>query len=336
MEQEIPLQSSNNGASHTRYKGSKDNHAQSHAYNAQGDKILVPMHKIPNVPLGKVQQRHVVRILFPRLYSADGAAPVSQKDLALIYDNCLRPTLAEEPAFWDAYFIHELRGTKGGTIHDGEKDWERQMAFQDMFEHVDVDNLNPREWLVDVALTIGVEEHVVTWRESCHQDLLRHLMPLACPRKVAVLTRNKKKFHFDRTLQIKELAGLRVTTANFTESDGVTYVQAYCTEKNVTYQLNPEVPENQGALPARHQMRHARKLRNPIPAVQNANYEGASSNQNIEDASHLHPSGGDKLTTPENPSDRVNRGPSEEPASKALARNDLVFICGLTGSRRPF
>jgi hypothetical protein len=173
------------------------------------------MHKIPNVPLGKVQQRHVVRILFPRLYSADGAALVSQKDLALIYDHCLRPTLAEvlpefadraptsyaaaymqsrtrsgglafntldvpwnrleeiaatllaklqeqKLAFRDAYFVHELRGTKGGTIHDGEKDWERQMAFQDMFEHVDVDNLNPREWLVDVALTIGVEEHVVT------------------------------------------------------------------------------------------------------------------------------------------------------------------------------
>lgn len=228
------------------------------------------MHKIPNVPLGKVQQRHVVRIFFPRLYSAHGAAMVSQENLALIYDRCLRPTLAEvlpefadraptsyaaaymqaktragglafntldvpwnrleevatnllaklqeqEPAFRDAYFVHELRGTKGGTIHDGEKDWERQMAFEDMFEHVDVDNLNPQEWLVDVALTIGVEGHVVTWRKSCHRDLLRHLMPRACPQKVAALTRNRQKFHFDRT------------------------VQAYCTEKNASYQLHPGV-----------------------------------------------------------------------------------------------
>ncbi|KAG1784439.1 uncharacterized protein HD556DRAFT_1251332, partial [Suillus plorans] len=254
----------------------------------------VPMHKIPNVPLGKVQQRHVVRIFFPRLYSADGAAMVSQENLALVYDRCLRPTLAEvlpefadraptsyaaaymqaktragglafntldvpwnrleevatvllaklqeqEPAFRDAYFVHELRGTKGGTIHDGEKDWERQMAFEDMFEHVDVDNLNPQEWLVDVALTIGVEGHVVTWRKSCHRDLLRHLMPRACPQKVAALTKNKRKFHFDRTLQIKELAGFRATTANFKDNDEITYVQAYCTEKNASYQLHPGV-----------------------------------------------------------------------------------------------
>jgi hypothetical protein len=116
-----------------------------------------------------------MRILFPRLYSADGAALVSEKDLALIYDHYLRPTLAEvlpefadraptsyaaaymqsrtcswglafntldvpwnrleeiaaallaelqeqKLAFRDVYFMHELRGTKGGTIHDGEKD----------------------------------------------------------------------------------------------------------------------------------------------------------------------------------------------------------------------
>jgi hypothetical protein len=42
-------------------------------------------------------------------------------------------------------------------------------------------------------------------------------------------------------LQIKELASFHVTTANFTENDGVTHVQAYCTEKNVMYQLNPGV-----------------------------------------------------------------------------------------------
>ncbi|KAG2354312.1 hypothetical protein BDR07DRAFT_1382332 [Suillus spraguei] len=153
---------------------------------------------------------------------------MSQKDLALIYDHCLRPTLAEVllefadrvPTSYTAAYMQsktragglafntldvpwnrleeaatllaklqeQTEANEGGTIHDGEKDWERHMAFQDMFEHVDIDNLDPREWLVDVALTIGVEGHVVTWRESCHQDL----MPLACPRKVAALTRNKK------------------------------------------------------------------------------------------------------------------------------------------------
>ncbi|KAG1744244.1 hypothetical protein EDB19DRAFT_1827125 [Suillus lakei] len=177
----------------------KDNHAQSHAYDAQGDKILIPMHKIPNVPLGKVQQRHVIRIFLPQLYSAGSVVLMSQEDLALIYDHCLHPTLAEvllefadqvaatllaklqeqKPAFRDTYFVHELRGTKGGLVT----------------------------------------------RTSSGTSCLSHAL--------------KKWLHFDRTLQIKELAGFHATTANFAAGDGITYMQAYCTEKNVIYQLNP-------------------------------------------------------------------------------------------------
>jgi hypothetical protein len=253
------------------------------------------MHKIPNVPLGKVQQRHVVRIFFPRLYNAarlEDDVFVSQEDLAFIYDRCLRPTLIEvvpefrdrlptsyaaafthsktcsgglafgsldipwdrlervaeillaklgeqKGAFKDAYFVHELRGTKGSTMHDGEDDVERHFALQDMFEHVDVGALDPHDWLVDVALTIGVEGHVVTWRESCHQELLSHLIPVASLQKISSLTKRKNKFHLDRTLQIKELAGFRATTTDL--ADDVFYAQAYCTEKNVSYQLNPGV-----------------------------------------------------------------------------------------------
>jgi hypothetical protein len=255
------------------------------------------MHKIPNVPLGKVQQRHVVRIFFPRLYSAAQLADdvrVSQEHLALIYDLCLRPTLHEvvpecrdrlptsyaaaftysktctggltfgsidipwyrleevakeflvklgeqESTFKDAYFVHELRGTKGSTVHDGEDDVERHYALEDMFEHVDVDSLDPGDWLVDVALTIGVEGHIVNWRESCHQELLGHLMPAVSRRNISSLTTRKNRFHLDRTLQIKELAGFRATTTDLADNDGVSYIQAYSTAKNVSYQLTSGV-----------------------------------------------------------------------------------------------
>ncbi|KAG2032875.1 hypothetical protein BDR03DRAFT_968880 [Suillus americanus] len=62
------------------------------------------------------------------------------------------------------------------------------------------------------------------------------------------------------------------------------------------------------------------------PTVQNADLEGVSSNQNIEDASRLLPSDGDMPTTPGNPSDSVNQGASGEPASKVFMPNDQVFI----------
>ncbi|KAG1893339.1 uncharacterized protein F5891DRAFT_985998 [Suillus fuscotomentosus] len=77
----------------------KDNHLKSRAYDPEGDEIQVPMHEIPNVPLGKVEQRHVVRIFSPRLYTAASEDPsrvgLSQEDLALIYDRCLRHTMIQ-------------------------------------------------------------------------------------------------------------------------------------------------------------------------------------------------------------------------------------------------
>ncbi|KAG2129248.1 uncharacterized protein EDB93DRAFT_1095501, partial [Suillus bovinus] len=255
----------------------------------------VPMHKIPNIPLGKVQQRHVVRLYLPRLYNADWqVGQLAPDKLAQIYDRCLRPTMMEAvpescdkwptsyatayaqsrtrtgsltfssadipwyrldhvattliakladlgPAFRDAYFGHELRGTKGATIHNGRDEDERRLAMEELFEHVDVDSLNAEQWHVDVGLTISVPGHIVTWRESSHHELLSHLMPAASAQQISRLINNKARFHLDRTLQIKEFAGFRATTARCAGASGLSYVQAYCTEKNVTYSLNPGV-----------------------------------------------------------------------------------------------
>ncbi|KAG2105031.1 uncharacterized protein F5147DRAFT_244140 [Suillus discolor] len=61
-----------------------------------------------------------------------------------------------------------------------------------------------------------------------------------------------------------------------------------------------------------------KRSRRQVPVVQNTDHESASSNQNTEDVSHLHPSGGDKAATSENLSGCVNQGMSGEPASKVL------------------
>ncbi|KAG1893108.1 uncharacterized protein F5891DRAFT_963475, partial [Suillus fuscotomentosus] len=258
----------------------------------------VPMHKIPNVPLGKVEQRHVVRIFFPRLYTAASEDPsrvgLSQEDLALIYDRCLRPTMIqylpetrdrwptsynialthartstgslafntvdvawrvledlaipfltklgeEKDEFRDAYFVHELRGKKNAAMHDGEVAAERRTALDEVFEHVNGRHLDPRQWHVDVALTIGLPGHVVTWRESSHREILNFLMPHAGPDRIDRLMKKKSAFHVDRHLQIKEFAGFRANTTTVARADGISYIQAYCTEKNVTYSLSPGV-----------------------------------------------------------------------------------------------
>ncbi|KAG2348638.1 hypothetical protein BDR05DRAFT_944711 [Suillus weaverae] len=88
------------------------------------------------------------------------------------------------PAFRDAYFWHELRGTKGATIHNGRDEEEQCLAMDDLFEHVNVNSLNFEQWHVDVALTISISR----------------------------LINNKAQFHLDHALQIKEFAGFRATT----------------------------------------------------------------------------------------------------------------------------
>ncbi|KAG2045711.1 hypothetical protein BDR06DRAFT_1015381 [Suillus hirtellus] len=66
--------------------------------------------------------------------------------------------------------------------------------------------------------------------------------------------------------------------------------------------------------------KRSKRTRNPTTAVHDVGIEGASSSQQVEDTSHLHPSNDNKHpTTSEIPSDSVNKGLSGEPASQVQA-----------------
>jgi len=56
--------------------------------------VRIPMHLIPNIALGKVSNRSVTRVFFPRMYPL-GAREVGQEELAQIYDHCVRPVMLE-------------------------------------------------------------------------------------------------------------------------------------------------------------------------------------------------------------------------------------------------
>lgn len=66
--------------------------------------------------------------------------------------------------------------------------------------------------------------------------------------------------------------------------------------------------------------KRSKRTRNRTTAVQNIETEGASSSQKVEDMLHLHPSNDNKHpTTSEIPSDSMNQGLSDEPASQVQA-----------------
>ncbi|KAI6103250.1 hypothetical protein EDD16DRAFT_1493737 [Pisolithus croceorrhizus] len=261
--------------------------------------MYVPMHKIPNLALGKVANRSVIRVFFPRLYKRFESPRIPQLDLELIYNRCLRPAVQRlmpnqtthwppsyntllqisrdqrghfhlrsfdipayllprfaemylrsvqelRPYFRDAYFGHELRGWKAATVHNLEEDadggdrrqggqpYERLNALDDLTHVLDMPSINPDQWLVDVGLEFGKHGHVVTWRRNGHAELGRYLLPDHDDPAAAM--ERSRKYYVDYHMHLKDIAGFRWTPGR--NSDVIKYVQAYTTEKAISYQLH--------------------------------------------------------------------------------------------------
>lgn len=151
------------------------------------------------------------------------------------------------PYFRDAYFGHELRGWKAATVHnlegDGEEDrqdgqhnpiYERVNALEDLTRVLDMQSINQEQWLVDVGLEFGIPGKVVTWQTRGHQALIRFLLPELD--NVMEVLADKRHFFVDNQMHLKDVAGFRWTPHG--RSDTIHYIQAYTTEKAVSYQLH--------------------------------------------------------------------------------------------------
>lgn len=254
----------------------------------QDQPTLVSMHTIPNFAFGKVAARSVVRVFLPRMYGVNASNKVPSQDLQLIYDECLRPLVAQHmsnmathwpvsytsaltlyrdnkgriypgsldipahilpifgqdylnrlaalrPSFRDAYFVHELRGWKGATIHDPSHEPDKAAALEDLLRCLDMDLVNQDEWQIDVAMELGVPGHVVTWRTSNHHQLLHHCLPTLNNEEVTNLM-DRQAFILDPTMHLKDLSGFRCSPGAKGRHDHVFYIQAYTTEKTMAYQ----------------------------------------------------------------------------------------------------
>ncbi|KAI6117767.1 hypothetical protein EV401DRAFT_1863161 [Pisolithus croceorrhizus] len=257
---------------------------------------MVPLHKVPNFALGKVAQRSVTRVFFPRKYVQDAQATITQSEFEVIYDECLRPAierlLPESTARWpisyraalelyrcrndgesgrlavatvelpwmildqfsgsflqlladqnvvfrDAYFVHEVCGIKGASIHRLDDLPGAQSALDEMLDHLDLHAINDENWFIDVGLEIGKPDHVVTWFADGHELLLQNVLSQSSHQAVANLMKSKK-FKTDHMALLKDCAGFRAEmTVRIQDNDHVNYICAYCTEKNVHYQRHP-------------------------------------------------------------------------------------------------
>ncbi|KAI6041177.1 hypothetical protein EDC04DRAFT_2566081 [Pisolithus marmoratus] len=261
--------------------------------------MYVPMHKIPNLALGKVANCSVIHVFFPHLYHRFDSPQIPQLDLELIYNRCLCPIVqrlmpnqathwppsynanlqtshdhasrfhfgsfdiptyllhefAEMyldsiqqlcPYFQDAYFGHELHGWKAATVHNLDEDVdggnqhednaasEHVNALDDLTHVLHMPSVNPDQWLIDVGLEFGNHGHVVTWRKNGHAALIQHLLP-DHDNPAAAMERSQQ-YYIDYHMHLKDIAGFHWTPGR--HSNVIKYVQAYTTEKAVSYQLH--------------------------------------------------------------------------------------------------
>jgi len=145
--------------------------------------------------------------------------------------------------FADAFFLHELRGTKGRAPHSPYDMLEREEALNDVMDCINSLRIDPEEWQIDVGLEISHSDHVVQWLTNGHLALLQHVLPSISPEEAVGLTTGGY-FSTDHVGHLRDLAGFRVHPHSRGRRDGVTYINIYCNEKTVIYQLHKGIYSN--------------------------------------------------------------------------------------------
>ncbi|KAG1838806.1 hypothetical protein DFJ58DRAFT_668161 [Suillus subalutaceus] len=204
----------------------EDNHLKCPLSSPKGV-IGIPLYRIPNMALGKVDRRHITRIFFPRLYHQGQNPAIPPETMTLIYEECLRPAVISlnpvDQSRWpitysaamtlyrdhkgrfhfgtidfpshlldqlgskllelfqiqdglqDAFFVHELRGTKGAShhnLHDAEK---RRAAFNAVFHLFDMSIIRPEDWVVDIGLEIQHQGCILQWLTKGHRQFFNQV-----------------------------------------------------------------------------------------------------------------------------------------------------------------
>jgi hypothetical protein len=157
------------------------------------------------------------------------------------FTTCLKSSLDRIPKLNNAYFMHEIRGTKGATVHDPAEEEDRWETLQRELDFLDFEMMKLDDWYIDVGLEVHLLNHVLQWLEDAHPRLVRFALPEQAeinPASLQRLMSERKNFFTDRVAQFKEFAGFRCTTGRKGTADRVAYLNVYTTDKEPTYQLH--------------------------------------------------------------------------------------------------
>jgi hypothetical protein len=132
-------------------------------------------------------------------------------------------------------FGTEIRGVKNDTEHQPGDDGAARECLDRLLDQVKY----PREeltgtWFIDVAIELIILGKAVVWRADGYAVIMQRLFDIP-ERVVDRVSHNKYNFEKDVSQHLTEVAGFR---AHFSKPVGpfeVSYMQAYTTDKSLTY-----------------------------------------------------------------------------------------------------
>lgn len=153
----------------------------------------------------------------------------------------LRERLETIADFKDSFFLHEWRGLKGATVHDPTDDEAADNALETAGSMLDLTQLgDPPDlsaWWIDIGVEVSAPGRVLQWLDEKQGHLVKYALLSLDSAAVRRILRSKV-FHTDVSSLLYELAGFRVEVPVAGAQDHVCYLNAYTTDKSVTYQLH--------------------------------------------------------------------------------------------------
>ncbi|EKM49389.1 uncharacterized protein PHACADRAFT_106891, partial [Phanerochaete carnosa HHB-10118-sp] len=153
----------------------------------------------------------------------------------------LHTNLNNHPVFRDSFFVHELRGIKGRTMHSAANPQDCDDAFDDAFATFETGQMLQipmSQWYIDVGVEIHAPGLALQWRTDSHQKVLEYALPTPSVEEISQ-TIEGRHFKKDVCSLLYDLSGFRVEVPTLGADDHVKYVNVYTTDKCATYQIHP-------------------------------------------------------------------------------------------------
>lgn len=139
-----------------------------------------------------------------------------------------------------AFWLDQFRGLRAANVTEG---CDLPDNVDDLFERLNLRTvpgmLDYDQWRFDFATELRWDNRVLLWRKDAVPFIMGKLLLLSDAD--AEVVGETTAFHWDTAAQINEVGGFRyLPPVRDQDRSGIHYVQAYCTEKTLTYQVSKD------------------------------------------------------------------------------------------------